>query len=104
MQGRRDFIKTTVAAGAGLAVYGMLRPGTARAFYQTNQTPLWQTLFRGVGPGRIPVNAPDACAAPVTGVTHFTVNVGQFTDQIHPTLNPTTLWGYNPAVALGGGV
>jgi spore coat protein A, manganese oxidase len=31
-------------------------------------------------------------------------NIGQFTDQLHPTLGPTTLWGYNPVVALGGGV
>jgi spore coat protein A len=116
MQGRRDFLKNTMAAGAGLAMYGMFRPGTAQAFYQTTAgtTALWQTAFRGVGPGGIPVAAPDTMIdpltgatvlkpAPVTGVTHYTLSVGQFTDQIHPTLGPTTLWGYNPAVALGGG-
>ncbi|HET9651473.1 MAG TPA: multicopper oxidase domain-containing protein [Usitatibacter sp.] len=105
MQGRRDFIKNTMAAGAGLAVYGAFRPGRAWAFAQSTQTPLWKTDFRGVGPNGIPVAAPDAAAAPVTGVTHFTINVGQFQDQLLPPGGPaTTLWGYNPANPLGGGV
>lgn len=99
---RRRFLKTSVLAGAAIATYGVLRPEKAWAFYQTNATPLWQTAFRGVGPGGIPVAAPDAAAAPVTGVLHYTIDVAQFTDQIHPTLGATTLWGYNPTLALGG--
>src|SRR5215475_6773937 len=101
---RRSFLKTAAMAGAGLAVYGGLRPRRALAWYQTQATPLWRTALRGVGPGGIPVAAPDGFAAPVTGVTHYTIDIGQFMDQLHPVLGPTTLWGYNPAVALGGGV
>jgi len=105
MTTRREFLKTTLAAGAGVAFYSTLASETAFAFYQTTPgtTPLWKTAFRGVGPGGIPVAAPDPFVAPVTGVTHYTLNVGQFTDQVHPMLGPTTFWGYNPAVPLGGG-
>jgi spore coat protein A len=41
--------------------------------------------------------------APVTGVTHYSLTIAQLADQLHPALGLTTLWGYNPAVALGGG-
>jgi spore coat protein A len=101
---RRSFLKITTIAGAGIAVYGGLRSENAWAFYQTPSTPLWRTALRGVGPGGIPVAAPDAFPAPITGATHYTINIGQFTDQVHPTLGATTFWGYNPAVPLGGGV
>jgi FtsP/CotA-like multicopper oxidase with cupredoxin domain len=105
MQTRRDFLKTAVIAGAGLAAYRGLGPSRAWAFYQTapQTTPLWKTAFRGVGPGGIPVAAPDPFGAPTTGVTHYTINIGQFTDKIHPTLGPTPLWGYQPVIPLGGG-
>ncbi len=57
-----------------------------------------------MGPGGIPVAAPDAFAAPVTGVTHESIDINQFTDSgVCPTLGPTTLWGYNPVSPLGGG-
>jgi spore coat protein A len=103
MQTRREFLKTTAIAGAGLAVYSGLGAGKAWGFYQTTpgSTPLWKTTFRGVGPGGIPVAASDGTA--VTGALHYTIGIGQFTDQLHPTLGPTTLWGYNPALPLGGG-
>ena len=110
MHSRREFLKTVTVAGAGLAVYGGLGVREARAWYQTTPqtTPLWRTAFRGVGPAGIPVAAPDgwpgaAVPAPVTGVTHYTLDIGQFQDQIHPGLGPTTLWGYQPTVALGIG-
>jgi len=73
----------------------------AYGFYQTQATPLWKTALRGVGPGGIPVAAPDTALAPVTGVTHYTIAINQFSDQIHPTLGPTTCWGYHPALPLG---
>jgi spore coat protein A len=103
VQTRRDFLKTTAAAGAGLAAYSLLPTRKAWGFYQTPATPLWATSFRGVGPGAIPVAAPDLLPAPVTGAAHYTINMSQFTDQIHPSLGPTTLWGFNPASALGMG-
>src|SRR5947209_6533895 len=99
MINRRVFIQTGVGAAALLALRRR-----AYGFYQSPSTPLWKTVFRGVGPGGIPVAAPDAFVAPVTGATHYTINIGQYTDQVHPTLGPTTLWGYNPAAPLGGGV
>jgi spore coat protein A, manganese oxidase len=91
-------------AAAGLAYLG-LTADSAWTYYQTTplSTPLWRTSFRGVGPAGIPVAAPDAFVAPVTGVTHYTLGIQQFTDQIHPTLGATTLWGYNPSFPLGGG-
>src|SRR4030095_14077884 len=101
---RRSFLKITTIAGAGIAVYGGLRSENAWAFYQTPSTPLWRTALRGVGPGGIPVAAPDAFPAPITGATHYTINIGQFTDQVHPTLRATRFCVYNPSVPLGGGV
>jgi spore coat protein A len=102
---RRDFIKTSAMAGAAAALYGGFGPARAWAFYQSSGLGL--TLFgqplRGVGPEGIPVALPDAFAAPITGVTHYSLNIGQFTDKLHPNLGPTTLWGYSPAVALGEG-
>jgi spore coat protein A len=91
-------------AGAGIALYSGFGFKEARAWYQSLPTPLWRTALRGVGPGGIPVAAADALPAPVTGVTHYTLGINQFTDQVHPTLGSTTFWGYQPARALGGGV
>jgi spore coat protein A, manganese oxidase len=100
---RRKFLKTSMLTGAGIALYGGLSFRQAWAWYQSQPVPLWQTAFRGVGPGGIPVAAPDPLPAPVTGATHYTIGMSEFTDQVHPTLGPTTLWGYHPSVALGGG-
>jgi spore coat protein A, manganese oxidase len=91
-----------VAAGAALAVPWYFDTGTAFAFYQSQGLQKFIQPLRGVGPGGIPVAAPDVFKAPVTGVTHYSFTIGQFTDKLHPSLGPTTLWGYNPAVALGG--
>ena len=104
MQSRRDFLKTITIAGAGLAVYGGLGARQAWGWYQTtpHTTPLWSTAFRGVGPGGIPVAAPDALPAPMTGATHYSIGIKQFTDTVHPGLGPTTFWGYRPASPLGG--
>src|SRR5437870_5234445 len=100
MSSRRTFIKSVVIGGAGVALYGGF-PDRAWGFYQTQSTPLWKTALRGVGPGGIPVAGSDGVTA--TGATHYTINIGEFKDQIHPSLGPTTFWGYNPANPLGGG-
>jgi spore coat protein A, manganese oxidase len=98
---RRDFIKASAAGGAGLMVLG--RAQRAWAFYQSPTTiPLFGTTLRGVGPGGIPVAAADALPAPVTGVTHYTIGINQFTDDIGGG-GTTTLWGYHPVNPLGGG-
>jgi spore coat protein A len=73
----------------------------AQAFYQSPEIPLFGTQLRSiVGAGNIPVALPDPFAAPVTGVTHYTINIKQFQDQIVPGLGPTILWGYDPAIKL----
>src|SRR5205085_10660103 len=95
MSTRREFMRNTLIGGSGLALFGGFASERAWGFYQTmpHSTPLWRTLFRGVGPGGIPVAAPDPFAAPVTGVAHYTLGINQFIDQLHPTLGPTALWG-----------
>src|SRR5438552_1132662 len=100
---RRQFLASTAGAGAALAVPWYFDTRTAFAFYQTTKLQKFVQPLRGVGPGGIPVAAPDAFLSPVTGVTHYSLTTAQFMDQLHPNLGPTTLWGYNPAVALGGG-
>ena len=101
---RRQFLKTSMLTGAGIALYGGLGFREAWAWYQSQPVPLWQTALRGVGPGGIPVAAPDPLPAPVTGATHYTIGMSEFTDQVHPSLGPTKFWGYQPSAALGGGV
>jgi spore coat protein A len=100
---RRHFLKATAAAGVALAVPRYFDPRSALAFYQSTGLRKFAQPLRGVGPGGIPVAAPDAFPAPVTGVTHYSLTIAQFRDQLHPHLGPTTLWGYNPVVPLGGG-
>ena len=75
---------------------------TADAYYESENLAKFIQPLRGVGPGGIPVALPDSQPAPVTGVTHYTIDIGQFTDRLHPDLGPTTLWGYNPTIGLGG--
>ncbi|MBZ5542687.1 MAG: multicopper oxidase domain-containing protein [Acidobacteriia bacterium] len=98
---RREFIKASAMAGAGFAMFNF-GARRALAFSQSPNLALWQTSLRGVGPGGIPVALPDGSIAPVTGVTHYTMDINPFTDTLHPTLGPTNLWGFQPTVGLGG--
>jgi spore coat protein A len=100
---RRRFLAGTVAAGAALAVPWYSDTRAALAFYQSARLRKFIQPLRSVGPGGIPVAAPDAFPAPVTGAAHYSLTIEQFTDQLHPDLGPTTLWGYRPSVPLGGG-
>ena len=91
---RRQFLKASAATGALVTVGGFLKPRKALAFYQSPGIPLFGTNLRGINV--IPVAAPDPTPAPVTGVTHYTINIRQFTDQIVPSspgFGTTTLWG-----------
>ena len=79
--------------------------GTAYGFNYSPQIPLFSTALRGVGPGQIPVAAPDPLPAATTGVTHYSIGISQFMDQILPSgFAKTTLWGFHPIVPLGGGI
>ena len=97
MINRRQFIQASAGAAALLAA-----SRRAYAFYQSPGLKKFAQPFRGVGPGGIPVALADG-TAPVTGAAHYSMNIGQFTDQLHPAMGPTTLWGYSPSVALGEG-
>ena len=102
----RRFLKTaSPACGVILALVSLcwIIPADTFAFEQSPEIPLFKTTLRGVGPGGIPVASPDPYPAPVTGVTHYTIDINQFQDQILPLgFGQTTLWGYNPAIGLGG--
>jgi spore coat protein A len=98
MINRRRFMQ----AAAGAAAF-MAARRRAYAFYQSSPLQKFIRPLRGVGPGGIPVAMPDAMPAPVTGAVHYSLNITQYTDNLHPALGPTTLWGYSPAVALGEG-
>ena len=95
---RRRFIYT--CAGGAAALLAASR--SAYAFYQSSGLGL--TLFSQPLRGRdatslateIGVAAADITPAPITGVTHYTVGIQQFTDTLHPALGPTTLWGFVP--------
>lgn len=88
-------------AGSGGALMLAL-PRRAHAFFtQSSSIPKFTQPLRGVGPGGIPVAVADPWPAPTTHVTHYTIDMAQFTDTLHPALGPTTLWGYNPTRALG---
>src|SRR6266571_2426605 len=54
------------------------------------------------GPSLI-ATLPQPTTKPCVSYCPSTPAIAQFTDQLHPTLGPTTLWGYKPTVALGGG-
>ena len=53
--------------------------------------------LRGVGPGGIPVAAPDGIRLHgATLAVHYSLTLEQYVDQLHPALGPTSLWGYHP--------
>lgn len=102
---RREFLKLGVAAGASLAVpWGKLHiplssafPSVAYAFSQSDHLKKFIQPLRGVGGTGIPVAQPDSPRLGwwQSGVTHYTIDVGQFEDLLHPDLpNPTRLWGF----------
>src|SRR5690242_2267065 len=98
---RRQLLVRTAAIGAALAVPWYLDSRAALACYQSKRLRKFIQPLRGIGPRGIPVALPDAFSAPVTGATHYSLTIRQFTDQLHPALGPATLWGYNPVVPLG---
>ena len=101
---RRQFLKGATIAGVGMALPLKFGVKDAHAFYQSPGLQKFAQPLRGAGlsPTGITVALADATAAPVTGVTHYTIGIQQFTDQLHPTFAPnsTKLWGFNPTLAL----
>jgi spore coat protein A len=94
---RRQFLKLSAGTAAYFAFMRRSWP-----FAQSPTTiPLFGTSLRGIG--TIGVAAPDSTPAPVTGATHYTINIDQFQDTgVAPSLGPTTLRGFNPTQLLAG--
>ncbi len=90
MPTRRNFLKTAGIIGAGLMMANFAER-SACAFNQSSG--LGPTLFsqslRGID--TIPAADVDPFVAPITGVAHYTINVNEFTDTLHPNLGLTKL-------------
>ncbi len=108
---RREFVKRTAVAGAGIALFSKFGMSTAKAVNNSDQLTKWIQPFRGLtalgDPNGIPVlsGVPD----PVfPNTTLYKVTAGQYQDQLHPNLPPTTLYGYwdatNPVKRHLGGI
>lgn len=105
---RRDFLKLGMATAAGVMLRGL--PWNNYVAYAFSQS---ANLRKFIQPLRMPgVDIPLAASdgtrtwGAVTA-NHYSLDIGQFEDQLHPDLpNPTRLWGYNPVGAtqkhLGG--
>jgi len=102
---RREFLKFSAMAGAASVLPLKFALREAWAQYGVNSPPLQKFLdpIRGIGGAGIPVMAPDNAGAPVNFSTpygswsalHYTIDIGQFTDQLHSQLpNTTKLWGF----------
>jgi len=101
---RRKFLQISgLAAGATMLPMPVSWLGRldALAYYQSPMIPLYKNTLRGIG--QIPVAAADPTPAPVTGVTHYTLDVVQFQDQLTGgVLGNTTLRGFHPALIKAG--
>ena len=74
--------------------------------------PTWQSspvltkfLEEMRAPGKIPVALPDGTRSfPGSSLVadHYTIDINEYQDRLHPALPPTTLWGYHPTQTLGG--
>ena len=100
---RRQFLKGTTILCAGMILLPELCLKENTIFCQSTGLKKFETILRRAGPGQIPIAVPDSSPAPVTGVTHYTIAVQQFTDELHPFFGPdsTILRGFNPYKALG---
>ena len=95
---RRTFLKTAAMASAA-ALIPWRR--TYAAFAQTMPLQKFVQPLRGLGgPAGIPVATPIPGIYP--GVDYYELALREFTDQLHPSLGPTTLWGYGNAAAAPG--
>jgi spore coat protein A, manganese oxidase len=111
---RRQFIKGSAMAGAYLAAGGagsLLWPRNAHAVNNSDQLAKWIQNLRGLTALGDPNGIPVLAGVPDPGFTNTTlyqVTAGEFTDQLHPALPPTRLWGYwdttNPVKKHLGGV
>ena len=86
---RREFLKVAAATGVGTMLpwrraYASAHSPSLRKFIQ---------LLPGLGPAGIPV----ATSVPYLGADYYRLTAGEYTQQLHPQLSPTRLWGYADA-------
>jgi len=97
---RRQFLKGAAALGIGAAL--PLKFGIGNAFAAANSPQLakWQWAMRGL---LFPDGSGDSNGIPVLssipdtgfpGANFVQLAAGEFTEQLHPALGPTRLWGY----------
>lgn len=101
---RRKFVQITGATVAALAFGRLDVIPTVDAFENSIGLSKFTQPLRGIGPGAIPVAIPDKKWSWDNGrimASHYTIDINQYTDKLHPDLGDTTLWGYNPRNALG---
>jgi len=91
--------------GLNAAATSTLAPAV---FVTSPPLPRFAQPLRGVfplDPNGIPVAIPDGVVSYLRGrvvANHYTIDIGQYTDILHPLLPPTTLWGFHSRANLGG--
>ena len=92
---RRDFLKTSAIVGAGMAL--PLKFGVRNAFAAANSPQLtkWAQAMRVLDASGIPVMSSGIPDPFLQDTFHYQLTAGEFQDQLHPQLGPTTLWGYS---------
>jgi len=103
---RRTILKAGAIAGASAAVPWRWLAGAppVAAFSQSQRLRKFIQPMRRVGGGGIPLAQPDTVRQPwwQPGVTHYTIDLRQFEDQLHPDLpHPTRLWGFGQGNVSG---
>jgi len=93
MLSRRDFLRTGVGAAALLSLRRR-----AFAFAQSPGLTKFRTDWplQGLGNSGIPVAVSDGTRSYSGGIvaTHYTIDMRSFSQQLHPELGNTRLWGY----------
>jgi spore coat protein A len=93
---KRFLLLTLILLTAG-AIVAMGTPASAQ-FAQSPQLQKFAQPLRNLqvfDPNGIPVAVADGTRKwPGVTATHYTIDIGQFQDQLHPDLGPTTLWGF----------
>ncbi|HLO33496.1 MAG TPA: multicopper oxidase domain-containing protein [Anaerolineales bacterium] len=107
---RRDFLKLSGASMAALFAATRSRFLQRALACQSNAISKFAQPLRGVyplDPNGIPVAVPDGMVnykKAGTTAQHYTIDINQYQDILHPDLCPTTLRGYHSRSNLGGDV
>jgi spore coat protein A, manganese oxidase len=104
MTTRRQFVSAGAVVSAGWLLPWKALVRDARADAASDHLEKFVQPLRGVGGAGIPVAQPDTVPQSwwQPGVQHYTIDIGQYEDRLHPALpHPTRLWGYGQGYAPG---